>query len=97
MMKTTNSLQQDLTQRLADSVERLQQQADKVSYWASAITGISQPVPDYEPESTAVARYIKAARPARKRRRRRAANQNERTENEARADENGPDSKPASA
>lgn len=98
-MKTTNSLQQDLTQRLADSVERLQQQADKVSYWASAITGISQPVPDYEPESTAVARYIKAARPARKRRRRRAANQNERTDDETqpRSNGNGSGSKPASA
>jgi len=72
-----NTLQQDLTQRLSDSVERLQQQADKVQYWASAITGLTQPVPDYEPEATAVARYIKAGRPARKRRRRRAANQNE--------------------
>jgi len=72
-----NTLQQDLTQRLSDSVERLQQQADKVQYWASAITGLTQPVPDYEPEATAVARYVKAGRPARKRRRRRAANQNE--------------------
>jgi conjugal transfer/entry exclusion protein len=88
-MKNTNALQQDLTQRLSDSVERLQQQADKVQYWASAITGISQPVPDYEPESTSVARYIKAARPARKRRRRKAANQNERTEDNTRSTGNG--------
>jgi hypothetical protein len=81
-----NTLQQNLTQRLSDSVERLQLQADKVQYWASAITGLAQPVPDYEPDSTAVARYIKAGRPARKRRRRRAANQNDK-----------PGAKPASA
>jgi hypothetical protein len=82
-----STLQQDLARRLSDSVERLQQQADKVQYWASAISGLTQPVPDYEPEATAVARYIKAGRPARKRRRRRAAaNQNEK-----------PDAKPASA
>jgi hypothetical protein len=81
-----STLQQDLVRRLSDSVERLQEQADKVQYWASAVTGMAQPVPDYEPDSTAVARYIKAGRPARKRRRRRAANQNDK-----------PDAKPASA
>ena len=81
-----NTLQQDLTQRLSDSVDRLQQQADRVHYWASAVAGMAQPVPDYEPESTAVARYLKAGRPARKRRRRRAANQNDK-----------PGAKPASA
>ena len=81
-----NTLQENLTQRLCDSVERLQEQAEKVQYWASAVSGLTRPVPDYEPESTAVARYIKAGRPARKRRRRRAANQNDK-----------PDAKPASA
>jgi hypothetical protein len=96
------TLQQDLTQHLSDSVERLQQQADRVQYWAAAITGISQPVPDYEPESTSVARYIKAPRPARKRHRRRAANQNERVQGErikdkARSGENDSGSTPASA
>jgi hypothetical protein len=73
-MKT---LQENLAQRLCDSVERLQQQADKVQYWASAMTGFAQPVPDYEPDQTAVARYVKAGRPARKRRRRRPANENQ--------------------
>ena len=72
-MKT---LQENLAQRLSDSVQRLQQQADKVQYWASAMTGFAQPVPDYEPEHTAVGRYVKAGRPARKRRRRRPANEN---------------------
>jgi hypothetical protein len=91
-----NTLQQDLTQRLSDSVERLQQQADRVQYWASAITGLAQPVPDYEPESTAVARYIKSARPARKRRRRGAANQNQKGGAEESA-ETPARTKPASA
>jgi hypothetical protein len=87
-----NTLQQDLTQRLSDSVERLQEQADKVQYWASAISGLAQPVPEYEPESTAVARYLKAGRPARKRRRRRAANQNDKPDAKDK-----PTAKPASA
>jgi hypothetical protein len=96
-MKTTNSLQQDLTQRLSDSVERLQQQTDKVQYWASAISGISQPVPDYEPEATAVARYIKPPRPARKRKRRRTANQNDLADGDTHSGESGSGSTPASA
>ena len=74
-MKST--LHTDLTQRLNDSVERLQQQAESVQYWASALAGFTQPIPDYEPESTRVARYIKPSRPARKRRRRRPANENQ--------------------
>ena len=93
-----NTLQHDLTQRLSDSVERLHQQAEKVQYWASAITGISQPVPEYEPESTSVARYIKPPRPARKRRRRQAANQNERADDgDTRSGGNSSGSTPASA
>ena len=61
-MKT--KLQENLAQRLCDSIERLHQQADKVQFWASAVTGLAQPVPDYEPETTAVARYLKPGRPA---------------------------------
>ena len=68
-----NTLQENLAQRLCDSVERLQQQAEKVQFWASALTGMTQPVPGYEPEETQIARYIKPHRVARKRRRRRAA------------------------
>ena len=70
------SLQENLARQLSDSVERLQKQVEKVEFWASAVTGLAAPVPDYEPEATAVARYLKPGRPARKRRRRRAANQN---------------------
>ena len=83
-MNTT--LQENLARQLSDSVDRLHKQIEKVEFWASAVTGLAAPVPDYEPEATAVARYLKPGRPARKRRRRRAANQN-----------NKIDTKPASA
>jgi hypothetical protein len=74
------TLQENLTRQLCDSVDLLQKQVDKVEFWASAVTGLAAPVPDYEPEATAVGRYLKPGRPARKRRRRRAANQNNKIE-----------------
>ena len=80
------TLQENLTRQLCDSVDLLQKQVDKVEFWASAITGLAAPVPEYEPEGSAVGRYLKPGRPARKRRRRRAANQTNKT-----------DTKPASA
>ena len=79
------TLQENLARQLCDSVDSLQKQVEKVEFWASAVTGLAAPVPDYEPEATAVARYLKPGRPARKRRRR-ASNQN-----------NKIDTKPASA
>jgi hypothetical protein len=84
-MPTT--LQEQLARRLSDSIDRLHKQVEQVELWASAVTGFTQPIPDYEPEASSVARYVKPGRPARKRRRRRtAANQNEKR-----------DAKPASA
>jgi hypothetical protein len=65
-----NRLQEDLARHLGDSVERLQQQVEKVEFWASAVTGFAQPVPEYEPDSTKVGRYVKAGRLPRKRRHR---------------------------
>src|SRR5437868_4578032 len=62
--------QQTVARQLADSVDRLQKQAETVEFWATALTGFAQPVPDYDPEATAVARYVKPGRPPRKRRRR---------------------------
>ena len=63
------TLQENLARQLCDSVDRLQKQVEKVEFWASAMTGLTAPVPDYEPEATRVARYIRP----KKRRRRRAA------------------------
>jgi hypothetical protein len=70
------TLHENLTRQLCDSVDHLQKQVEKVEFWASAVTGLAAPVPDYQPEETAVARYLKPGRPARKRRRRRATDQN---------------------
>ena len=65
------TVQQTLARQLSDSVDRLQKQAETVEFWATALTGFAQPVPDYDPETTAVARYVKPGRLPRKRRRRR--------------------------
>ena len=66
----TNRLQQDLARHLTDSVESLHKQLEKVEFWASAVTGFTQPVPEYEPESSKVGRYVKPGRQRRKRRHR---------------------------
>ncbi len=79
------TLQENLTRQLRDSVDLLQKHVDKVEFWASAVTGLAAPVPEYEPEASAVGRYLKPGRPVRKRRRR-AAKQTNKT-----------DTKPASA
>jgi hypothetical protein len=68
----TSNVQENLARQLSDSVERLQKQVEKVEFWASALAGFNRPVADYEPESTAVARYVKPGRPARKKYRRRS-------------------------
>src|SRR6185295_7951522 len=67
--------QQTLARQLCDSVDGLQKQVEKVEFWASALTGFTQPIPDYDPDTSAVAKYVKSGRPPRKRRRRRAAAQ----------------------
>jgi hypothetical protein len=72
---TKNTMQQTLAQQLCDSVDSLHKQAEKVEFWASALTGFSQPVPDYDPETTSVAQYVKPGRPRKRRHRRRSANE----------------------
>jgi hypothetical protein len=74
----TSNVQDNLARHLSDSVERLQKQVEKVEFWASALAGFTRPVADYEPESTAVARYVKPGRPARKKYRRRSKATSER-------------------
>jgi hypothetical protein len=81
------NLQENLSRHLCDSIERLHKQVEQVEFWASAVSGLTQPVPDYEPETSSLARYLKPGRLPRKRHRRRAANQNHKAD----------DVKPASA
>ena len=73
------NLQENLARHLCDSIDRLHKQVEQVEFWASAVSGLTQPVPDYEPETTSIARYLKPRRVARKRHRRRAANQNDKS------------------
>jgi len=68
----TRNVQENLARQLSDSVERLQKQVEKVEFWASALTGFTRPIAEYEPDATAVARYMKPGRPARKKHRRRS-------------------------
>ena len=63
------TLQENLTRQLCDSVDLLQKQVEKVEFWASAVTGFAQPVPEYEPEGTKVGRYVKPRRPRKRRHR----------------------------
>src|SRR4030081_1107011 len=67
----TRNVQENLARQLSDSVERLQKQVEKVEFWASALTGFTRPIAEYEPDATAVARYMNPGRPARKKHRRR--------------------------
>lgn len=69
------TLHENLARQLCDSVDRLQEQAQKVEFWASAVVGLTQPVPDYDPETSSIGRYVKPSRPAKKRQRRRAPQQ----------------------
>jgi hypothetical protein len=70
----TKTPQQTLACQLSDSVDGLQKQVEKVEFWALALSGFTQPIPDYDPDASAVAKYLKSGRPPRKRRRRRATN-----------------------
>ena len=47
-------LQQHLARRLADSIDRLHKEVEQVELWASAVSGFTQPVPDYDPRANVV-------------------------------------------
>jgi hypothetical protein len=66
------NLQENLARHLCDSIDRLHKQVEQVEFWASAVSGLSQPVPEYEPETSSIARYLKPGRLPRKRHRRRS-------------------------
>jgi hypothetical protein len=55
------TLQENLARQLCDSIEHLQQQVEKVEFWASAVRGMVAPIPEYRPEADAIARYVKPA------------------------------------
>ncbi len=38
-----------VVRHLIDAIERVRLDVEKVEFWADAVTGFSQPVPDYDP------------------------------------------------
>ena len=43
-----------VARNLRDAIDRVREDMAKVEFWADAIAGFSQPVPDYEPEDVSV-------------------------------------------
>ena len=43
--------QQRVAEKLQDALDRLQNDVRRVEIWAGALTGFTQPVPDYAPPS----------------------------------------------
>ena len=72
----THNVQENLARQLCESVDRLQKQAEKVEFWATALTGFTRPIAEYDPETSAIARYMKPGRPAPKKHRRRSRKTN---------------------
>ena len=56
------TLQENLARRLCDSVDRLQEEVEKVAFWASAVRGLTAAIPEYRPDDAAIARYVKPGR-----------------------------------
>jgi hypothetical protein len=56
------TLQENLARQLCDSVDSLQKQVEKVEFWASAVQGLTAPIPEYHPDDAAIARYVKPGR-----------------------------------
>jgi len=43
-----------VSRHLYDAIERVREDVAKVEFWADAVTGFSQPVPNYEPDNVKV-------------------------------------------
>jgi hypothetical protein len=40
---------EQIARNLFDAIERVRQDVAKVEFWAGAVSGFSQPIPDYDP------------------------------------------------
>ena len=45
---------EQVVRHLFEAIERVREDVAKVEFWASAVTGFTQPVPDYDPDETRV-------------------------------------------
>ena len=43
-----------LARHLHEAIERVREDVAKVEFWADAVSGFSEPVPDYQPEDVTV-------------------------------------------
>jgi hypothetical protein len=53
-MGETEAAANAVARHLHDAIERVREDMAKVEFWADAVTGFSQPVPDYEPKDVNV-------------------------------------------
>jgi hypothetical protein len=45
---------EQVVRHLFEAIERVREDVAKVEFWASAVTGFAQPVPNYDPDETRV-------------------------------------------
>jgi hypothetical protein len=45
---------EQVVRHLFEAIDRVREDVAKVEFWANAVTGFAQPVPDYDPDETRV-------------------------------------------
>ena len=53
-MKEMHATNDAVTRHLLDAIERVRDDVAKVEFWAGAVAGFSQPVPEYSPDEATV-------------------------------------------
>jgi hypothetical protein len=48
-MQASDRLREQMIQNLADAMERLNQDCERVAFWAAALDAFVKPIPSYEP------------------------------------------------
>ena len=48
MQRTTEDVKEQLTSRLLEAIDQVRKDVARVELWASALTGFSRPVPEYD-------------------------------------------------
>ena len=49
VVKNREDAKKAIARHLSDAIERVRQDVAKVEFWADAVSGFSQPIPDYNP------------------------------------------------
>ena len=45
---------EQVVRHLFEAIDRVREDVAKVEFWANAVTGFSQPIPDYDPDESRV-------------------------------------------